>query len=200
MLLFILGLVLFLGVHMTRVLAPGLRNSVIETRGANAWKGLYSVASLISFVILVYGYSEARLSSANIVVWSPPMWTAHLNMTLMLFAIIFLVASQVPAGRIATAVKHPMILGVKIWALAHLIVNGTLVDMILFGAFLAWGVILRINYARGQRAGTLMPRQFAGGRNDAYVLVISAIIYVAILMFLHAYIIGVSPFDMLGLS
>lgn len=200
MLLFIVGLVLFIGVHLVRVVAPGLRTSVIESRGAMAWKGLYSVASLITFALLVYGYSEARLSASNILIWSPPKWTAHLNMTLMLFAIIFLVASQVPAGRIARAVKHPMVLGVKIWALAHLLVNGTLVDMILFGAFLAWGVILRINYARGQRAGTLMPRAFVSGRYDAIVLVISAVVYVAILMFLHEYIIGVSPFDMLGLS
>ena len=200
MLIFIVGLVLFLGVHLVRVFAPGLRNSVIDSRGVGAWKGLYSVASLISFILLIYGYYLARLSNSNVLIWSPPKWTAHLNMTLMLFAIIFFVASQVPAGRIARAVKHPMILGVKIWALAHLLVNGTLVDMILFAAFLAWGVILRINYARGERAGTLMPRAFAGGRNDAIVLVISAIAYVAILMFLHEYLIGVSPFDMLGLS
>ena len=200
MLVFIVGLVLFIGVHLVRVLAPGLRTSVIEKSGVGAWKGLYSVASLASFVILVYGYSLARLSSSNILIWSPPKWTAHLNMTLMLFAIIFFVASQVPAGRIARAVKHPMVLGIKIWALAHLLVNGTLVDMILFRGFLAWGVIRRINYARGERAGTLMPRAFAGGRNDAIVLVISAVVYVAILMFLHEYLIGVSPFDMLGLS
>lgn len=200
MLVFIVGLVLFIGVHLVRVLAPGFRTSVIETRGAMTWKGLYSVVSLISFAILVYGYSLARLSESNIYIWSPPRWTAHLNMTLMLFSIIFLVASQVPAGRIARAVKHPMVLGVKIWALAHLMVNGSLVDMILFSAFLAWGVVLRINYARGERAGTLAPRAFAGGRNDAIVLVISAILYVAILMVLHTYFIGVSPFDMLGLA
>jgi len=138
MLVFILGLVLFLGVHLVRVIAPGFRSSVIEQRGVGAWKGLYSVASLLSFIVLVYGYYLARLSSSNVLIWSPPKWTAHLNMTLMLFAVIFFVASQVPAGRIARAVKHPMILGVKIWALAHLLVNGTLVDMILFAAFLAW--------------------------------------------------------------
>lgn len=200
MLIFIIGLVLFIGVHLVRVLAPGFRNSVIESRGLNTWKGIYSGISLISFVILIYGYSLARLSDSNIYIWSPPRWTAHLNMTLMLFSIIFLVASQIPAGRIARAVKHPMVLSVKIWALAHLMVNGTLVDMILFGAFLIWGVLLRINYARGERAGTIVPRAFAGGRYDAIVLVVSAVVYVAILMVLHTYFIGVSPFDMLGLA
>jgi uncharacterized membrane protein len=200
MLVFIVGLILFLGIHLARVLAPQYRLAFIESRGVNAWKGLYSVISLISFIILIYGYGLARLSDANVQLWSPPRWTVHLNMTLMLFAIIFLVASQVPAGRIARSVKHPMVLGVKIWALAHLAVNGTLVDMVLFAAFLAWGVLLRISYARGERDGSVVPRAFAGGFYDVVVLIVSAVVYVALLMFLHEYLIGVSPFAMLGLA
>ncbi|MEN9895577.1 MAG: hypothetical protein RIR97_1429 [Pseudomonadota bacterium] len=180
-------------------MAPQYRLAFIESRGVNAWKGVYSVISLIALVILIYGYGLARMSEANVQLWSPPRWTVHLNMTLMLFAIVFLVASQVPAGRIARSVKHPMVLSVKIWALAHLAVNGTLVDMILFGAFLAWGVLLRISYARGERDGSITPRAFAGGGNDVIVLIVSAVVYLALLMFLHTYLIGVSPFATLGL-
>jgi uncharacterized membrane protein len=198
MTLFIIGLILFLGLHSIRVVAPGIRTGFIVQYGANAWKGLYSLVSIIGLCLLVYGYGEARLDTVQI--WSPPKWALHLNMTLMLIAIILLVASQLPAGRIAVWAKHPMVLGVKVWALAHLLVKGTLVAMVLFAAFLAWGVILRIYYKRAQRAGTVMPRSFVAGRWDVLAILMGGALYAFILMLAHEWIIGISPLDMMGLQ
>ncbi len=198
MTLFIFGLILFLGLHSIRVVAPDVRTGFIAQYGVNAWKGLYSVLAIASFCLLVYGYGDARLDTS--VIWQPPQWTLHLNMTLMLIAIILLVASQLPAGRIAVWTKHPMVLSVKIWALAHLLVKGTLVAMVLFAVFLAWGVILRIYYKRAQRAGTVMPRSFVAGRWDVLAILMGGALYAFILLLGHEWLIGISPLDMTGLQ
>lgn len=137
--LFILGLVLFLGSHSVRVFADGWRNRMIENLGEKMFKGMYSLASLVGFVLLVYGFSKIRWDSP--VIWNPPVATRHIAALLMLFAMVLLVAGQVPHNAIKNKLRHPMVLSVKVWALAHLLANGKQADLILFGAFLVWSVL-----------------------------------------------------------
>ncbi len=193
MALLILGIVLFLGLHLVRVVAPGLRSSMIARLGEGGWKGAYSIASIVALVILIYGFGQARDMTP---IWTPPFWMSHITILLMLFALICLVASLLPAGHIAVRTKHPMVLSVKIWALAHLLSNGDGAAILLFAAFLAWGVILRISLKRRERAGEITLRPFVSGKYDLYAIVIGVIVWALIIWKLHAWIIGVSPFVM----
>ncbi|NLS15526.1 NnrU family protein [Rhizobium sp. P40RR-XXII] len=193
MALLILGIVLFLGIHLIRVVAPGLRSSMIASLGESGWKIAYSIASIVTLIILVYGFGQARDMTP---IWSPPFWMSHITILLMLFAMICLTASLLPAGHIAVRTKHPMVLSVKIWALAHLLSNGDGAAMLLFAAFLAWGVILRISLKRRERAGEITLRPFVSAKYDLYAVVIGAIVWALIIWKLHAWIIGVSPLVM----
>lgn len=187
----IVGLVLFLGIHSVRIVAPDYRQAQIEARGLNAWKGVYSLVSIIGFVILVWGYGIARQDP--VVFWVAPAWMSHVVALLMLPAIILLVASQVPAGRIKAAVKHPMLLGVKIWALAHLLVNGDLASVLLFGGFLAWAVVDRISEKKRLQAG-LTTNPVAGPVKWDIIAVVGGVIaYLAFVLKLHEWLIGVPP-------
>ncbi|NRP86342.1 hypothetical protein GFPCMMHI_02246 [Ensifer adhaerens] len=193
MALLILGIVLFLGVHLIRVVAPGLRTSMIASIGEAGWKIAYSVASILTLILLIYGFGQARDMTP---IWSPPFWMSHITILLMLFAMICLVASLLPAGHIAVRTKHPMVLSVKIWALAHLLSNGDGAAILLFAAFLAWGVILRISLKRRQRAGEIMLRPFVSAKYDLYAIIIGVVVWALIIWKLHAWIIGVSPLVM----
>lgn len=193
MALLILGSFLFLGLHLIRVVAPGLRTSLIASLGEAGWKVAYSAASVIALIVLIYGFGEARDMTP---VWSPPFWMSHITILLMLFAIICLVAALLPAGHIAVRTKHPMVLSVKIWALAHLLSNGDGAAILLFAAFLAWGVILRISLKRRERAGEITLRPFVSAKYDLYAIIIGAIVWALIIWKLHAWIIGVSPLVM----
>lgn len=192
MTLLILGILLFLGVHLLRVVAPGFRLSMIEKFGENGWKGLYSILSLATLVLLIWGYANAPVIN----LWFPPAGMSHLTTTLMLFAMICLVASQIPAGHIAVKTKHPMVLSVKIWAAAHLVANGDLASTLLFLAFLAWGVVLRISYKRRERAGLSQPRAFVSARYDVIAVVGGVVLWAAFIMGLHKLLIGVAPIAM----
>jgi len=139
MLLLIVGLVLFLGLHSLRIFAEPTRLRLIERYGAGTFKGIYSLVSIIGFVLIWVGYGQARLAPSMI--WNPPMGMRHLASLLTLVAFIFLVAAYVPRNRIKRALGHPMVLAVKVWALAHLLPNGMLADIVLFGSFLIWGVL-----------------------------------------------------------
>ena len=119
--LLILGIILFLGIHLIRVVIPGFRRSMIAILGEAGWKIGYSIASIATLIRLIYGFGQARDSTP---IWSPPFWMSHITILLMLFALICLVASLLPAGHIAVRTKHPMVLSVKIWAFAHLLSNG----------------------------------------------------------------------------
>jgi uncharacterized membrane protein len=188
----IVGLVLFLGVHSVRIVAPEFRQSQIEARGLNAWKGMYTAVSILGFLVLVWGYGQARLDP--VVFWVAPAWMSHVVLLLMLFAMIFLVASQVPAGKIKAAVKHPMLLAVKIWALAHLLVNGDLASLLLFGGFLAWAVVDRISEKKRLQAG-LTSNPVAGSvKWDIIAVVGGLVLYVLFVIWLHRWLIGVPPF------
>lgn len=187
----IVGLVLFLGVHSVRIAAPEWRQAQIDARGLNAWKGIYSLASLAGFVILVWGYGIARQDP--VVFWLAPSWMSHLVALLMLPAMILLVASQVPAGRIKAAVKHPMLLAVKIWAFAHLLVNGDLASLVLFGAFLAWAVVDRISEKKRLRAGITSNPVAGPLKWDIISVAGGLVLYVLFILFLHQWLMGVPP-------
>lgn len=191
----VVGIVLFLGLHLIRVIAPGFRQAMVDRMGPSAWRGVYSVLSILTLVLLIYGFGIARTQTT--VLYTPPQGMAHLTLLLMLLALICLAASLLPAGYIATKTKHPMVLSVKIWALAHLLVNGDSASVLLFAAFLAWGVILRISLKRRQRAGEVVLRPFVSSRYDIYAVVLGAVAWVLILFKLHEWIIGVSPLAML---
>ena len=156
--LLILGLVLFLGTHSVRIVADDWRGARIARLGLMPWKGIVSVISIIGFVLIVWGYGQAR--GNPIVLYSPPVWTRHIAALLTVPAFILLVAAYIPGTRIKRAVGHPMVAAVKIWAFAHLLANGTLADVVLFGAFLAWAVADYIAARRRDRAaGTVYDRR-----------------------------------------
>ena len=137
--MFVLGLLLFLGVHSVRIVADGWRSRTIARIGALPWKGLYSVLSIAGFVLLVWGYSVAR--QQPVVLWSPPAFMRHVTALAMLPVFVLFVAAYVPRNGIKARLGHPQILSVKLWALAHLLSNGTLADVMLFGAFLVWALM-----------------------------------------------------------
>ncbi|MBX4925104.1 NnrU family protein [Rhizobium binae] len=194
MALLIVGIILFLGVHLVRVVAPDLRRSMIARLGENGWRAGYSIASIATLILLIYGFGQARQVTGML--YNPPVWMAHITITLMLIAIICLVASLLPAGHIATKTKHPMVLSVKIWALAHLLANGETSSVLLFAAFLAWGVIVRISLKRRERAGEITLRPFVSTKYDVYAAVIGIVLWALIIWKLHVWLIGVSPLAM----
>ena len=191
MLALILGLVLFLGIHSVRLFAADWRATQIDRRGLLAWKGLYPVVAVAGLLLIIWGYGQARLSPTWL--WVSPMWTRHLAALLTIPAFILLAATYVPGTRIKARVGHPMLLGVKFWAIAHLIANGTLADLLLFGGFLAWAVALYVVSRRRDRlAGVRYPA--VGFSRDLIAIVIGLVAWVVFAMWLHGALIGVRPF------
>jgi uncharacterized membrane protein len=191
MLYLILGLVVFLGIHSIRIVAPQWRNAQLASMGEGKWKGLYSIASVIGFILLIWGYSVARPEAAFL--YEPPVWMKHVTLTLMLFSFVFLGVSQVPAGRIKAAVRHPMLLAVKIWAFAHLLANGDAASLLLFLGLLAWAVIDRISVKRREASGE-MPTVISAGpvTNDLIGVGLGVVLYVLFVWKLHEWLFGVS--------
>lgn len=187
----IAGLVLFLGVHSSRVFADDARTAFIAAHGEKTWKGIFAVLSIVGFVLVVYGYGEAR--TAPVVLWTPPAWTRHAAALLTLPAFILLAAAYVPRNAIKARLGHPMLLGTKIWAAAHLLANGNVADVLLFGGFLVWATLcLRAAKARDRAAGTVYP---AGGATPTAIAVaVGASAWAAFAFHLHAAWIGVRPF------
>jgi uncharacterized membrane protein len=134
----LIGLLLFLGTHSLRIVAEDWRAGLISRLGDKKFKGLVSVASLIGFILIIHGYGVARLTPQ--ILWVPPIATRHVAALLMLFAMIFLVASYIPGNQIKARLRHPMVISVKVWSVAHLLANGMAADVLLFGSFLAWAV------------------------------------------------------------
>jgi uncharacterized membrane protein len=186
--LFILGLVVFFGIHSVAIVAPAWRDDQAARHGGS-WKGIYSVVSLVGLVLLIYGYGMAR--QVTPVVWSPPTFMRHIALLVMLPVFPLLLAAYLP-GRIKAAAKHPMLLAVKFWALAHLLANGSLVDVILFGSFLAWAIADRIAVKK-RPVQRVIPGAPPGRANDAIALVGGLVIYAAFLAGVHRWLIGVSP-------
>jgi uncharacterized membrane protein len=191
MIYLVVGLGLFLGLHSIAIVAPDFRNSAIQRLGKGAWKGIYALISLIGFVLIVYGYGLAR--AEPIVLYAPPAWTRHLSALLLIPVFPLIFAAYLP-GRIKTALKHPMLAAVKFWALAHLISNGTLADVLLFGGFLAWAVADRISFKH--RTQPDLRTAPAGKLNDVIAVVLGLVAYAVFARWLHLSLIGVYPLPM----
>ncbi|MBB4302234.1 putative membrane protein [Rhodobium orientis] len=190
MTMLIIGLMAFLGVHLVPSM-PSLKARLTGTLGANGYRAVHAVIALIGLVLIVWGFGEARAAGAP-VLYDPPLFLRHLVHLLMLPVFILLISAYAH-GRITRAVRHPMVLAVKLWAFAHLLVNGDLASVVLFGSFLAWGVIARISLARRERAGLVT---VAGGpvRNDIIAIVGGLVIYGVFVMKAHIWLIGVPVF------
>jgi uncharacterized membrane protein len=193
MTILLIGLVLFLGLHSVRIVAEGWRTRVIAARGLMTWKGLYSVLAIVGFVLICIGFGQAR--QQPVVLWSPPRWTHDVAALLTLVAFVLLAAAYVPGNAIKARAKDPMILGVKCWALGHLLSNGTLADVVLFGSFLAWSV-LDFRAVRQRRAAGLeaMPATPVKGSRTAIAIVVGVLAWMLFAFHLHGPLIGVSPF------
>lgn len=182
----VLGLILFLGVHSISIINEPWRNRMAARLGEMPWKGVYALIALIGVVLIVQGYGAARYDP--VILYAPPMWLRHLAFLLLLPVFPLLLAAYLP-GRIKAAVKHPMVLAVKLWALAHLLANGMLADVLLFGGFLAWAVAERISLKR--RASRPLPGAPESGRNDIIAVAAGLLIYLVFVMWLHRILIGV---------
>ena len=190
MTLLILGLILFLGVHSLRIFADSWRSAQIARLGEGPWKGLYSLASIIGFVLVIWGFGRAR--AATIVLWSPPFWTHYVAAVLTLIAFVLVVAAYVPGTRIKGKLHHPMVLGIKVWAFAHLIANGTLADVVLFGSFLVWAIVdFAASRRRDRTTGTVYPAGTAG--KDAVAVVIGVVAWAVFAFWLHGLLFRVRP-------
>ena len=203
----ILGLILFLGAHSVRIWADGWRNQTIEAYGEKTFKGVYALVSILGFYLLVVGYGEARLQT--VALWNPPIFTKHISLLLMLFSSILLMATYIPRNHFKMRLGHPMVLSVKVWALSHLLANGNLADLVLFGSFLIWAV-LNFRSARARDRALLLHlnvTEDAAGEPLAetestnqpklpstIITLVSGIATWALITFvLHAKIVGVSP-------
>jgi len=187
MLILILGIVLFLGAHSLPIL-PGGRAGLIGRLGEGGYKGLFSLLAGAGFALIAWGFGRYR-AEGWVQIWAPPLWTRHITISLMWFAFVALAASGKAPGRIRGWLRHPMLVGVKIWALAHLLANGDLGGMILFGSFLAWAVVDRISVKRRGDMGAARVARFT--RADAVALLGGSAAYVG-MVFLHPYLIGVA--------
>lgn len=187
----IIGLLVFLGAHSVRIFAEEWRLRCIENWGPGRWKGAYSLLSIIGFSLLVVGFEQARTPVH--VVWEPPLWTWHISVFLNLLASILMTAAYVPQNAIKLALKDPMILAVKTWALAHLVSNGTLAGIILFGSFLVWAV-LDFRACRKRRALLgAVPNSQVSVQKTVFTVAIGAGAWLLIAGYAHRVIVGVSP-------
>jgi uncharacterized membrane protein len=182
--LFILGLLIFFSAHLWTALARGARAGAVEKLGPMPFKGLFSLISLAGFALIVIGWKGADAS----ILYTPPAFLRHVTFLLMAVALVALAAAYLPAGRIAAAVKHPMLAGVKIWAFAHLLSNGEIRSVLLFGAFLGFAVIDRIAV---KKRGEPTP-QAGSPINDVMAIAVGAAAWAGIYFFLHPYIAGVA--------
>lgn len=190
MLVLVLGLILFLATHSVRIFADPWRRRRIEAHGKACWMVFHSVLSILSLVLIVWGYGMARENP--VVVWDPPVWTRHLAILLTLPAFALVTLNRAEPGPVRAAVGHPMILGVKIWAFAHLLANGTLADIVLFGALLAWAIAAYAAARRRDRAEGIVHRRGPWGPELARMAA-GIVIWVGFLLFLHEWLIGVDP-------
>jgi len=186
----ILGLVLFLGVHLVTTMREQ-RAGFIARFGENGYKIIYSLIAAIGIALIVYGFARYR-ANEWVELWSPPTWTRHLAALLVLFSMIMLVSAYA-RGHIYMTLKHPMLAGVKLWAVAHLLANGDLGSVILFGAVLAWAVTDRISLKRRTDPGA-PPIPVGGMRNDVIAVFGGIALYAVLGWWFHPYVIGVPAF------
>lgn len=187
----ILGLIIFLGVHSLRIFADPWRTRMRERMGEMPWKGLYSVVSIIGLVLIIWGFGHARLQP--MLLYVPPVWLRHLNALFTLVAFVLVAATYVPRNHLKAWLGHPMLAGVKLWALGHLLATGMLRDVVLFGAFLLWAIVdFVISRRRDRRLGVTYPAGTVIG--DLASVAIGVVAWVIFAFVLHQWLIGVRPF------
>lgn len=186
--LLILGLVLFFATHSVSIVNEGWRDRMVARLGEGPWQGIYSLFALAGLVLIVWGYGLAR--QAPVVLYVPPAWLSHVALVLLVFVFPLLLATYLP-GRIQTATRHPMLVATKTCALAHLLANGMLADVVLFGSFLGWAVVDRISMKHRQQRP--VPGAPPSKANDAIAVVGGLALYGAFLFWLHGWLFGVSP-------
>lgn len=191
MLILILGLILFLGVHSVRIVAEDWRTAQLQRLGPRKWKLTYTVISAVGLVLIVWGYALARHNP--VVVWVPPVGMRHIAALLTLIAFILLASVDIPRNSVKARLHHPMVIGVAIWAIAHLLANGMLADLVLFGAFLIWAVAC---WWAARRRDVLAGTTYAPGsvRGNVLVVVAGGVAWVVFALWLHKWLIGVPPF------
>lgn len=180
------GLVIFLAVHSVAIVGHEWRDDMVRRIGKYPWQALYGLVSIVGFVLIVKGYGMARLDPT--VLYMPPSWLRHVSMLLLLPVFVLFLAPYLP-GHIKRVMKHPQLVAVKLWAVAHLLANGMLHDVVLFGAFLAWAVADRISFKR--RPMREVPALPPSAINDVVLVVLGLGIYVAFALWLHPILIGV---------
>jgi uncharacterized membrane protein len=183
--LLVIGIIVMIGIHLVPTF-PDVRERLIGQLGQNGYRLLFSVVSTLGLVLLIYGFAKAPV----VQVWSPPSWTRHIAMLLMLPVFVLLIAAYVP-GQIKAKLRHPFLVAIKLWALAHLIANGDLASIILFGSFLAYAVFDRIMLKRRAAAGLVTDPETGPARNDAIAVIGGLVLYVVFLVWLHPLLIGV---------
>jgi uncharacterized membrane protein len=191
MITLVIGLVVFLGVHSIGIVAPAWRARQVSRFGIRPWKLAYSALSIAGLLLVIWGYGLARTQS--VVLWTAPPAMRHVTALLAIIAFILVAAAYVPPNHIKSKLGHPMTVGVGLWALAHLLANGALHDVILFGAFLAWALVTYVTRRRRDRAaGTTYAPGTAKG--DAIAIVAGTVVALVFALFLHGPLIGVRPF------
>jgi uncharacterized membrane protein len=186
----IIGLAVFFGVHTLTTMRPQ-RAALVARVGEVPYKVAYSVVSLVAIVLIGYGFARYR-AAGMIDVWDPPRWLRHVNNLLLWPAFVCIAAAYIP-GDIKRVLKHPLLVGIKLWAFGHLLTNGDLGSMILFGSFLAWAVYDRITLKYRSDAGA--PDFGLGGRDcDTLAVVVGTLIYLALGFWFHPYVVGVPAF------
>ena len=181
----LLGLVLFFAVHSVAIVNAAWRDRMVRRVGEGLWKGVYSLIAILGLVLIIWGYGLAR--QEPVVLYSPPLWLNYVAIALLIAVFPLLFATYLP-GRIQAAARHPMLVAVKLWALAHLLVNGSLADLLLFGSFLVWAVADRISLKR--RTEPSVPRLPGTKLNDLIAVVGGLALYVAFVLWLHDWLIG----------
>ena len=204
----IIGLILFLGAHSIRMVADDWRTQAIASWGEKPFKGVYSLLALVGFYAMVTGYAEARLQT--VALWTPPIATRHVSVLLMLFASVLMAAAYVPRNHLKMRMGHPMVLSVKVWALAHLLANGNLADVVLFGSFMVWSVFnFKAARARDRAAAPEALRLQADGAENTnavpgdqpianttatlLTVLIGVALWALFVFYLHVQLVGVSP-------
>jgi len=189
------GLVIFLGIHALRVWGEGLRGALLLRLGSMGFKGVYSIASLAGFYLLIVGYGQARLEPVQL--WTPPPGMGHATVALMWVSMVMLASAEIPRNAIKARLRHPMVLGVKVWALSHILANGTLHDLLLFGGFLVWAV-LSFRAARQRdraalEAGDVAESPPTSTAATAGAVLVGTAAWAAFIMVVHVWLIGVAP-------
>ena len=199
----ILGLVLFLGAHSTRIFAENWRQATLERLGEKAYKGVYTLVSLVGFGLMVFGFDQVRWDSP--LLWAPPVWVKHAAALLMLLSLVLLASAYTPRNAIKAKLHHPMVLSVKVWALAHLLANPRLADVVLFGAFLLWSVL---NFRAARQRDRLVAAATETGAETAVpapevsaaatwrAIGIGVVVWAFLLSRGHTWLFGVSPLGM----